>query len=191
MNSKKLSFIYLCRHDIYPVERRTYRISEQSLRFFAHRWNFGRYCAAVYPTGYPAHYQSRRERFSTLPLSTMYHVFLSINAPPQNRFLARLTRHLEANDFPFPVKHSAAFPFDPPLSLSVHLHIHIFSQIVGSLWLETDRIDCLMASFPYVRRFIVKLLALPLSGDPTISFKIYFYTPRFEKRIQSPDDSDG
>lgn len=87
------------------------------------------------------------------------------------------------------------FPLILLLSLSLSLYIytsfHIFSQIVGSLWLETDRIDCLMASFPYVRRFIVKLLALPLSGDPTISFKIYFYTPRFEKRIQSPDDSDG
>lgn len=105
---------------------------------------------AVYPTGRLscALSKSTRTIFHPSPVEHVSRFPFNQRPSSRNRFLARLTRHLEANDFPFPVKHSVAFPFDPsPLSLSLSLctsthPFHIFSQIVGSLWLEADRIDC-------------------------------------------------
>lgn len=107
--------------------------------------------------------------------SSVYHVFLSINAP-RNKFLPRLTRHLEANDFPFPVKHSL-FPLILLvliLSLSVCMYVytsfHIFSlQIVGG-----RRNRSLMASFPYNFSGV----SSSFGTSYHFKFKIYSYTPR-------------
>lgn len=99
---------------------------------------------AVYPTGRLscALSKSTRTIFHPSPVEHVSRFPFNQRPSSRNRFLARLTRHLEANDFPFPVKHSVAFPFDPspppPLSLSLSLctsthPFHIFSQIVGSL----------------------------------------------------------
>lgn len=132
-------------HPVYEAER-----------FFAHRWNFGR-CY-----GYPRIIKVDENDFPPLLLlsSSVYHVFLSINAP-RNKFLPRLTRHLEANDFPFPVKHSVAFPFDPPLlvlilplSLCMYVRIHILPHLFANRWRQTESIPNGFFSLQLLRCFI-------------------------------------
>lgn len=64
------------------------------------------------------------------------------------------------------------------LSLYIYTSFHIFSQIVGSLWLEADRIDCLMASFPCdVRRFIVRPFEIPRTPF------VWYATQRYHLRF--------
>ena len=117
----------------------------------------------IQPAGYPAHYQSRRERFSTLPPSSMYHVFLSINAPPPGTdswHVWRDTSRLMI--FLFPSNTRSLFPLILllllSLSLSLSLYIYTsFPHLFANRWkpLTGSRQNrlLLMASFPYdVRR---------------------------------------
>lgn len=139
----------------------------------------------IQPAGYPAHYQSRRERFSTLPPSSMYHVFLSINAPPPGTdswHVWRDTSRLMI--FLFPSNTRSLFPLILLLSLSLSLfvHLHILStsfrkSLEAFDWKQTESI----ASNGF---FSLRRKAWNSSLCLAISFKIYFYTsPGFNLRM--------